>query len=243
MNLKHSQALSELTESQNRINNVRDFIESGIEKDIKESTIDLNIEERLVKIKGWDDCLINTHSNVYKAYIKDGEKITEEVEQFYLERGKRKGFAVRLERENRKGAQFLRDLVLSSFDLVCPYVKETKVINNTIKYIRPENTIMRVKQIDMDKPFSLYNAKWNYIERGVRHWNHKLTNEEIEIIRNNLDMPFDDFIKIYGTFGVYPKTIKNVRNGKSWRVRVNSFYPMTYGEENFTNSLLINYLK
>lgn len=232
--------LRNVSDAQIKLSEAREYI---IEKSTKFSeNKNVNFVERWINIKGWDGYIINTHSDIKQVTMIDGEKFIEKVEVFLFKRGKREEFAVSLKRRGRHCIKWVKDLVLSSFDLQCPYVNEIKIIDDTIKHVRKENTIMRIEQIDKNKPFSLHNAKYNYICRGERHWNHKLTNEDLELIRSNPDLTIKQIIEMYGNFGVSYSALYNAITGKTWRVRVNPITQMTYNGENFPDGKLINYL-
>lgn len=242
--------LNDIKEAQQKLSNIRKCIENTNVVPLPKRDV---VDDRLINVKGFPGYLVSTHGDFYKVNTEDGIVRTEELEIFYLKRSRknkktgnkkisREGFAVKIERKGRKCKKFVKDLILSSFDIYCPHVKEIKVINNTIEHIRSEETIMRVKQIDKNKPFNLYNARWDYINRGINHHKHKLTNEQIKIIRENRHMNTKELIEKYGPFPVTTGTIRSVMNGDSWRVRTDPICIMINSEDCYPNGLLINYL-
>lgn len=123
-------------------------------------------------------------------------------------------------------------------------VRENKIIPRSTDRIRMENTRMIIERIDKRKPATLHNLRLNYIPRGERHWNHKLSNRLVHLVRSNLDMKFKDFMDEYGHrfLRVTLQTIRNIFKGDSWRVRTDPIQPMTNPEENYPNGELCNFI-
>jgi len=123
-------------------------------------------------------------------------------------------------------------------------VKEDKIIPKSVDNIQEEKTRMIIEKIDKFKPATFDNLRINYIPRGIRHWNHKLSNELVLLVRSNLDMKFKDFMNIYEP--IFPRvclgTIRKLFRGESWRVRTEPIQPMTNPEENFPNGELCNWI-
>jgi len=151
----------------------------------------------------------------------------------------------------RKGEKALQisisNLMIMTFRIAKPNVIEKKMVRGKKTEIRHEGNRMIVEKIDKSKPFSIDNLRFNFWWRGERHWNHKLNNELIEMIRSNLDMLIKDFMNEYGDrfedCNVTLKTIQNVFKGNSWRVRTQPLSPMTHPEEDYPNGKLIDLIK
>jgi len=136
-------------------------------------------------------------------------------------------------------------LMIMAFKIANPNVKEKKIIPNTKKDIRREKTRMIIEKIDKMKPASLDNLQFNFWWRGENHWNHKLDNDRVELIRSKIDMTFKDFVEQYGDefIDVSLKTVQEVFKGNSWRVRTKPISPMTYPTENYPDGRLIDLIK
>jgi hypothetical protein len=123
-------------------------------------------------------------------------------------------------------------------------VRENKIVPSTRDLIHMEKTKMIIEKIDKMKPATFNNLKFNYIPRGERHPNHKLSNEMVHLIRSNLDSTFKDFMVEYSHRfpSVSLQTLRNVFIGDSWRVRTEPIRRMTNPEENFPNGELYNFI-
>jgi len=112
------------------------------------------------------------------------------------------------------------------------YVRENKIIKGTGRKVKKEITNLITALIDRNgKELGFENTQWNMPYRGDRHWISKLTNEIVELIRNNQDMDLEDFVARYGKFGVSKKTIQAVMEGLTWRHRTEPFSSVTFPSE------------
>ena len=127
----------------------------------------------------------------------------------------------------------LRKLVALAFSKHVGHVYELKIKSGCGSFVRIERTRLITETVGDTGDLSVENIRFNYPKRGERHPNHKLDNNVIQLIRNNLDMKLEEFISRYGKFGVTRGTIQSVLKGKNWRVRVEPFKTMTYPEENY----------
>lgn len=144
---------------------------------------------------------------------------------------------------NHKNIRIHRLIALAFVDTT--KMNERKIIPGTMDEIRDEKTRLIIEKIDEMKPATLNNLRINFIKRGERHWNHKLNNDLVELVRSNLDMKFKDFFTTHGN--VFPNvcldTIRKVYSGDSWRVRTEPIEPMSNPQENYPNGELYKLVK
>jgi len=119
--------------------------------------------------------------------------------------------------------RYINRLLAESFKIAKP-VRERKIITGSKNKIQLEKTKMIVEKIDPNGRSSINNLRWNFVKRGERHPNSKLTNEAVYLIRStlhaNLGMKASDFVRYRAIVGdVTTGTINKVISGRSWRVR------------------------
>lgn len=153
----------------------------------------------------------------------------------------------------RYRAKGIGSLVLETYIGPRPIVYETKMVEGSKTKTGLFRTVMICEHIDGDKSNNhRKNLRWNFIPRGERHWNHKLTNNKVLKIRTNVfegKLPsrnnpnynggekftipqFNEMIN----GGVGDNAIFDVVNGHTWRVRTEPFAPMTNPEENYNDN-------
>ena len=143
-------------------------------------------------------------------------------------------YQIVLSKDGKNYTRSLRKLAAQAFTKHVGYVRETKIRKESGSVIKREKTRLITENINGNPhDLKIENIRWNFPKRGERHPNHKLNNNVIQLIRNNLDMDLEEFISRYGGLGVTRGTIQSVLRGKSWRVRVEPFSTMTYPGENY----------
>ncbi len=142
----------------------------------------------------------------------------------------------------------VKRLVWDTFNYDYPrYVEERRIAEGTKNIIQTELTKMIIEFEDNDKKNYHYkNLRINFWPRGIRHWNHKLENNDILLIRQELyknpNVTAREIKKKFGHIGnigrVTLQTIYNVIKANYWRVRVNPFEQKTYPMENFPGYII-----
>jgi len=142
----------------------------------------------------------------------------------------------------------VKRLVWDTFNYDYPrYVEERRIAEGTKNIIQTELTKMIIEFEDGNKKNCHYkNLRINFWPRGIRHCNHKLENDDILLIRQELyknpNVTTKEIIKKFGHIGnigrVTPQTIYNVIKANYWRVRVNPFEQKTYPMENFPGYII-----
>lgn len=193
-----------------------------------------------IKIPGVEKYLINPEGDVMRVTGGKGAKAGKILKPYlsgqiiYTEDGEViKDYRQKAVTLNGK-LRYINRLLAESFKIAKP-IRERKIVVGSKNKVRLEKTKMIVEKIDPNGRSVVNNLRWNFVKRGERHPNHKLTNEAVHLIRSNLRMKVNDFIGQYGDIvgNVSLNTVRSVFNGKSWRVRTKPLKDMTYPSDNY----------
>jgi len=191
-------------------------------------------------IPGFPQYIISDTADVRRVMGASGAQIGRDLKRVLAkqkidENGIRQNYyQVTLSKDGMSYTRSLRKLLALSFSKHRGSIHELKIRNNSGFLVTREKTRLITESINLDTDdISVDNVRWNFPKRGERHYNHKLNNDIIRLIRNNLDLKVDELVSRYGRFGVTYQTIQAVMRGKSWRVRTEPFATMTHSGENY----------
>lgn len=200
--------------------------------------IQRKVQRRWTGIPNFPQYMISHDGRVRRVMASKGAQVGRDLKRTLatqrIENGVVKNYyQITLSKDGKLYTRSLRKLILLSFTKHSGSVYELKIKKNSGNVVRRERTRLITEIIGHDSDdLNIENIRFNFPKRGVRHWNHKLNNQIINLIRNNLDSTVNDLVARYGDMGVTPSTIQAVLRGKSWRVRTEPFATMTFPREN-----------